>query len=157
MSDPTSTDRANRVPWPPIIDVVALAGALTLDRLVPLPALIFEGWQIWGLLIAAAGLGIAVLGLGAFQRARTTFVPNRPATALATGGIYKVTRNPMYLGVLVLFVGLGLAIKSGWLLVAVPLVAYALQKLAIEREEAYLTRRFGEAYLAYCAKVRRWV
>ena len=68
-----------------------------------------------------------------------------------------MTRNPMYLGALVFFVGFALAMRSGWLLVAVPAVAIALQKLAIEPEEAYLTRRFGEAYLEYCAKVRRWV
>ena len=136
---------------------MALAGAFLLDRLVPIWPRGFdpELFYFEDLLILV-GLVVAFSGFFYFQIIGTPFDPTGSATTLATGGIYRVTRNPMYLGALVFFVGFALAMRSGWLLVAVPAIAKALRKLAIEPEEAYLTRRFGEAYLAYCARVRRW-
>ena len=84
-------------------------------------------------------------------------VENARAKALATGGIYRLTRNPMYLGAIVAFVGLGLWLANSWLVVLIPVMALALQKLAIEREEAYLRQRFGADYDNYCSRVRRWI
>ena len=158
MTDPHSADRANRYPWPPIIYVVALAGAFLLDRVVPIWPRGYDP-ELYHLddLLIGAGLVVAFSGFFYFQFIGTPFDPTGSAKSLATGGIYRVTRNPMYLGALVFFVGFALALGSGWLLVAVPAVAIALQKLAIEPEEAYLTRRFGDEYRAYCAKVRRWI
>ena len=158
MTDPHSLDRANRYPWPPMIYVAALAGAFVLDQAMPVWPRSFdpEMFHLDDILIGV-GLVVAFSGFFYFQTIGTPFDPTASAKALATGGIYRATRNPMYLGALVFFVGFALAMRSGWLLVAVPAVAIALQKLAIEPEEAYLTRRFGEAYLAYCAKVRRWL
>ena len=155
--DHTNVDKPNRYHWPPIIYVAALALAFGLDWLLPLNALVFDGWQTRGWLIAGLGVVIAVSGLVQFQRTGTPFDPTASATALATGGIYRWTRNPMYLGALIVFVGMGLAMRSGWLLAGIPLIAIALQKLAIERAEAYLTRRFGNTYTAYRAEVRRWL
>ena len=158
MTEPQSTDRPSRYPWPPIIYVVALAGAFVLDLAMPVWPRSYnpEFYHLDDVLLCV-GLVVALSGFFYFQAIGTPFDPTASANALATGGIYRVTRNPMYLGALVFFVGFALAMRSGWLLVAVPAVAIALQKLAIEPEEAYLTRRFGEAYLEYCAKVRRWV
>lgn len=155
--EPSHPDRANRLPWPPIIYVVALAAGFALDKLFPLNAQVFDGWQTLGWLIAVSGVAVAVAGLAQFQATGTPFDPTAPAKALATGGIYQWTRNPMYLGGVIFFAGFGLAMLSGWLLVAVPAIAIALQKLAIEPEEAYLTRRFAAAYTDYCKQVRRWV
>lgn len=157
MNEPAVPDRPNRYPWPPIIYAIVFALAYVLEKLMPLPSLVFEGWQGPGWFVAAAGFAIAITGLLQFQVTGTPVDPTASAKVLATGGIYRWTRNPMYLGGVLLFIGLGLALRSGWLLAAVPAVAIALQKLAIEREEAYLTRRFGSAYTAYCAKVRRWL
>ena len=83
--------------------------------------------------------------------------PTGQARQLATEGIYARTRNPMYLGALVGFVGLGLALRSTWLLLAVPAMAVALHILAISREEAYLERVFGEEYRHFRSRVRRWI
>lgn len=151
-----STDRANRIPWPPILYVVAGALAYGLERAWPL-ALAYDGLKWPGVVIALAGFALAVAGAGYFRTIGTPVNPTGSAKRLATGGIYKVTRNPMYLGGVILFTGLALAFRSGWLLALVPAIALGLQKLAIEPEEAYLRRRFRADYAAYCAKVRRWI
>ena len=153
-----TNDRPNRYPWPPIIYVVALAEAFVLDQLLPVWPRGFdpELYYLDAVLIAA-GLAIAFSGFFHFQAIGTPFDPTGQAKVLATGGIYRITRNPMYLGAVIFFVGFALALHSGWLLLDVPIIAQSLQKLAIEPEEAYLTRRFGDAYTAYCGRTRRWV
>ena len=159
MTDPTpASDRANRYPWPPIIYFVALALTFLLDRLIPLwPRAFDPELQHLDDLLILAGLAIAFSGFFHFQSIGTPFDPTGQAKVLASSGIYRFTRNPMYLGALIFFSGFALAMNSGWLLIAVPAIAYAMTKLAIVPEEAYLTRRFGDDYRAYCAKVRRWL
>ena len=152
MTEPASTDRPSQYPWPPIIYAAAILSALVLDNLAPF----WVSETFAGGIILAAGLAIAVAGFNYFQQIGTTFNPTGSAAKLATGGIFAWTRNPMYLGGSVFFLGLAILMRSGWLLLLVPAIAIALQKLAIEPEEAYLTRRFGDEYRAYCAKVRRW-
>ena len=80
----------------------------------------------------------------------------KPSTALVTDGIYRWTRNPMYVGLSLILVGIGLATGSVWFLVALPFAVFAVTKLAIEREELYLADKFGAAYHDYKARVRRW-
>jgi len=151
-------DRPNRIPWPPVIDVAVLVAAWALERTVPL-SMMPEGsllrWAGWAVVVA--GLAIAVAGFGYFQAIGTAVNPTGQASKLATGGIYAFTRNPMYLGTVVAFVGLAFALGSAWLVILAILMPLALRKLAIEPEEAYLKRRFGAAYETYCARVRRWV
>jgi protein-S-isoprenylcysteine O-methyltransferase Ste14 len=156
MTGQSTADRANRIPWPPILYVVVAAVAYGLERVWPLP-LAYDGLKWPGVLIALAGFGVAVAGASYFRSIGTPVDPTGSAKHLATGGLYRWTRNPMYLGGVILFTGLSLAFRSGWLLALVPVIAIGLQKLAIEREEAYLRRRFGDAYRAYCATVRRWI
>ena len=151
-------DRANHIPWPPIIQVSALLGAWLLGWLMPWP-LLPEAMPVRGLgwLVFAGGLGIAISGMRYFRSIGTPVDPTGSAQKLADGGIYNWTRNPMYAGVSMAFAGLAFGLASAWLLVLALLMPLALQKLAIEPEEAYLTRRFGTAYAAYCARVRRWL
>jgi len=82
--------------------------------------------------------------------------PTKASTALVTDGIYSWTRNPMYLGLSLILVGIGLATGSAWFLVALPIAVFAVTKLAIEPEEVYLANKFGAAYEAYKSRVRRW-
>lgn len=151
-------DRPNRIPWPPILDAVAIAGAVALQRAWPSPALFEPGPARWfGWVLCVAGLGIAAAGVLHFRQIRTPVDPTGQATTVATGGIYAWTRNPMYLGTLLAFAGLGLAWPLTWLVLLIPLLAFGLFKLAITREEAFLERRFGAEYSAYKARVRRWI
>ena len=154
MTDGTPRDRPNVIHWPPILYVMTLLGAFLLQKVLPIVssvAMPLPGWTL-----VCAGVTIGAVALLGFHRAGTSFDPTAPADALATGGIYRFTRNPMYLGAVVAFVGLGLAIGWIWLIILSVPMALALVKLAIEREEAYLERRFGQDFLAYKARVRRW-
>ena len=151
-------DRPNSIPWPPILDVLTLLVAGALHKTVPLPLVAPDtlgpliGWAL-----AAIGIGFGVAAIFRFRAVGTPVNPTGQAQALSDGGVYGLTRNPMYFGTLVLFAGLALALGVTWLLVLLPLLAFGLLKLAIEREEAYLERRFGTDYLAYKARVRRWI
>ena len=82
--------------------------------------------------------------------------PSKPSTALITGGIYRWIRNPMYLGLSLMLLGVGVALGSLWFFVALPIAIFAVTKLAIEPEERYLEEKFGTAYLEYKSRVRRW-
>jgi protein-S-isoprenylcysteine O-methyltransferase Ste14 len=156
-NDPS--DRPNRVPWPPLLYATVLCLAALLERYSPsLPAWPESFALRWlGAALFLTGLGIAVAGLLRFRADDTTVDPTGRATNLATEGIYALTRNPMYLGAVVGFVGLALALRSPWLMLLVAPMALALRQLAILPEEAYLERRFGAAYLAYKRRTRRWL
>ena len=116
-----------------------------------------------GLVCAAtsvAGLALCVLGILPFRRAGTTVDPTRPerASALVTTGIYSVTRNPMYLGMLLIIVawGLWLANAVGLTLAPLAFVLY-LDRVQIPREERALATAFGSDYTGYASRVRRWL
>lgn len=157
MSD-TRQDRPNTLPWPPIIYAGTLAACWVLEKLIALPRLPESLVIRWiGAVIVLASIGLALKAAADLRAAGTTLHPTGAATALVTEGVYAWSRNPLYLTALIAFAGLGLALRSTWLLLSIPLVAIALTRLAIEPEEAHLARRFGGAYLRYTARVRRWI
>ncbi len=99
----------------------------------------------------------ATLGLGEFRRVGTQVSPLRPSTALATGGIYRYTRNPLYVSLAFIYLGIAAAMNGLWLLLlAVPLLV-AIRYGVIAREERYLEAKFGEDYRQYKRRVRRWM
>jgi protein-S-isoprenylcysteine O-methyltransferase Ste14 len=151
-------DRPSPLPWPPIIYAGALVASWILEATIALPRLPESLIVRWiGTVVFLAGLGLGLKGFADLRAAGTTMHPTGTASALVTDGIYARSRNPLYLAALIAFAGLGLALRSTWLLFAIPGVAIALTRLAIEPEEAYLARRFGPAYLSYNARVRRWI
>ncbi len=91
------------------------------------------------------------------RRHRTTIHPGHNANALVSGGVYQRTRNPMYLSLTLLTLGLGIATANPWLVLLAPAMLLYLQERVVKREEAYLTARFGSQYIAYRRKVRRWI
>lgn len=133
-----------------------------------LAALLCDWWRPWPLPVGdwAVPVGLALVGLGvacvlpsiaSFRRARTHPEPWKPTKALVTHGLYRVTRNPMYIGMLLVYVGILLAERTAWPLVPLPLVLAAFEFGVVRREERYLTRRFGAEYEAYRRQVRRWL
>ena len=110
------------------------------------------------LALVALGAGFDVLGLWMFRKARTTFSPLRPdrSAAVVQTGVYRITRNPMYLGMVLILLGLALYLASPWALLRPVAFAAYITRFQIVPEERALTARFGEAYTAYCARVRRW-
>lgn len=114
-------------------------------------------WRLTlALLLIGLGLAVVLAAIRGFGKAGTRPEPWQPSSALVTDGIYRHTRNPMYLGMALLALGLGFALGSvGSLLLLIPAVV-AIDRFVIAREEAYLSRQFGGSYHAYCARVRRW-
>lgn len=160
-----STDpplRGPGVPFPPpFIYVAAFLAGLALERWVwrirlgggeLRTVLVVTGWAC-----VVGGLTFAAWGLATFLRARTAVVPNRPASRLVTSGPYRFSRNPMYSGLGVLYLGLALVFDVGWPVVLFPSAAAALYFLVVRREERYLAHAFGEDYGAYTRSVRRWL
>ena len=110
-----------------------------------------------GAALAAAGFVMIVMGARRFQAAGTNVPPNLPTTALVVDGIYRRTRNPLYLGATLVYLGLGVGAGSLWAIGLVVPLLWVINTGVIAREERYLERKFGEAYRAYKARVRRWV
>lgn len=152
------TDAPNRWPWPPMLYAGAIVAALLLERGVTATS---HGGGValatLGGIAIAAGLALELGTAWTIRRAKTTIMPHRAATRLVTWGPFRLSRNPIYLGNTFLLVGLGLVFDNLWLVGLAFVAAAATQKLAIEREERHLARRFGAEWEAYAARVRRWV
>ena len=110
------------------------------------------GWLLVGLAIATD-----VWVLMIFKNHSTNIRPDRPAEVLVTSGPFTYSRNPIYVGNVAIIVGLSMAKGSLWYLLLAPVVFLLIQELAIKREEAHITARFGEQWADYTAKVRRWL
>lgn len=154
-------DSAGVVIPPPLLFVAAFGLGGLADRLWPWPlAASFAGERAvrWsGALAMALALALAVWAFAALRRAGTTPVPVRPTTAIVAGGPYRLTRNPMYLGLTLALAGVGLALDRGWIALSALLGAALVDRYAIVREERYLERKFGDVYCAYRRRVRRWL
>lgn len=153
----SARDASSRFIWPPTIYGVATLIAWGLGRVAPLGMVLPEPLRSagWGLVACAVALaGVAELS---FFRAGTATLPTSPTTAIVVTGVYRFTRNPMYLAMTLALIGLGFALSSPWFWLIAPAAVRMVTKLAIEREEAYLARKFGAPYLDYAARVRRWL
>ena len=145
---------------PPLLFVAGLAAGLGLQRLWPaallpeamLPA---RAWLGWGLV--ALGLTSMLSGLATFWGARTAVLPHHAARRLVTTGPYRVTRNPMYLGLTLAYLGGGVLLDTLWVPVLLPVVITVLTYAVIHREERYLASAFGPEYDAFRRRVRRWI
>lgn len=153
-------DRPNKVPWPPILFLAAVLAALALEAIWPmgpLPVAIRWGLRIAGFVVAMAGLGLDLTAMLAMRRARTNILPHRAADRLLTGGVFAISRNPIYLGNTLLLIGVAMALPSLWMAAAALLAAALVDQLAIRREERHLAARFGPAYAVYARGVPRWI
>jgi len=150
-------DHAGVAVPPPLIYVVLFGFGWLLQRLVPLPFLPAIPARVAALIFLAAGVLLTASALLLFRRARTSLVPIKPTTALVLRGPYRLTRNPMYLGLLCVYIGAALWFGVTWALVLAPVVVLVVQRLAIAKEERYLEQKFGDAYRQYRARVRRWI
>lgn len=145
---------------PPILYVVGFGIGWLLHRAWPL-ALFSSGRSAGAVLSGWLLIGLALLmltvALITFLRHRTGIYPNKPATAIVRSGLYRFSRNPMYVALAILYAGIVLLTNLLWPLLLLPLVLLVLQKAVIAREERYLKETFGESYEEYCRQVRRWI
>ena len=157
MATESLPDRANVIAFPPLLFLGTFLVSLLLRFLFPTPLLPTATALIIGLPLAFAGVVLLLLGFREMIRHKTTINPSGVTTTIVSGGLYRYTRNPMYIALTVIYLGSSIAANAWWgLLLLIPLLVL-VQKGIIEREETYLTRKFGDEYLRYKAKVRRWV
>jgi len=145
---------------PPFLFLTALLVGLASDHLLPLPFAVPEAAPVDEIIAGSLiliGLALAAAGIRNFFHAATPVPTNRPTRALVTAGIHGWTRNPIYLGMFLIYAGIGLVARSPWTLVLTLPLAVAIRYGVVAREEAYLERRFGDAYREYKARVRRWL
>jgi len=156
----TDTGTAGVIARPPLLFLAALLIGVVSEWLRPLPfpvpGIDLVHWIIGGSLILT-GLALAAAGIRNFLRAGTPVPTTEPTRALVTTGIHGWTRNPIYLGMFLIYGGIGVAVRSPWILMLTLPLAIAIRYGVVAREEAYLERRFGDAYRDYKARARRWV
>ena len=156
-----SRDIAGVVAKPPLIYGGALLVGGVIGRL--LPALAWpsdwptEGALVAGLLLLAIGILLLAAGVMQFRRHGTPVPTDQPTTALVTTGVYGFSRNPLYLALTAIYLGIGLLLPSLPVLVLILPVLVVMRYGVIAREERYLENKFGESYRAYKARVRRWI
>ncbi|TIM10241.1 isoprenylcysteine carboxylmethyltransferase family protein [Mesorhizobium sp.] len=154
----TDSGTAGVIARPPLLFLAALLIGFVLDRLLrlPFPGRGLVSWIIGGSLILI-GLALFAAGIRNFSRATTPVPTNEPTRVLVTTGIHGWTRNPIYLGMFLIYGGIGIAAQNSWILVLTLPLAILIRYGVVAREEAYLERRFGDAYRGYRQTVRRWL
>jgi protein-S-isoprenylcysteine O-methyltransferase Ste14 len=155
---PQDTDTSNAAVRPPVALILALAAGIAADRLHPLrfvPASIPGAWV--GGIIFAIAFALAIWAIVTIRKAGTQVETYKPTTAIVENGPYRFTRNPIYLGMVLGLIGLAIAFDSLWILAALVLFYLVIRYGVIAREEAYLERKFGDVYLGYKSRVRRWL
>jgi protein-S-isoprenylcysteine O-methyltransferase Ste14 len=142
---------------PPLVYLAGIVIGIVISIWIPtkiVPSSL--AWMLGGILIVCGAIltGSAILK---FKGVGTTVRPDRAASTLVDVGPYRITRNPMYLGLALVYVGVALADQSVWALILLPVVLSIIQRRAIEPEEAFLERRFGADYIRYKENVSRWI
>jgi protein-S-isoprenylcysteine O-methyltransferase Ste14 len=155
---PPEEMRPSAIPWPPVLMAGALTGGVLLGRIYPLPwpGLDDLPARVVGYALGVAGLALMCWGLLSLRQARTTVLPHKRADRLVTHGAFRFRRNPIYMGDVLLFLGLAQLTGNVWMAIMAPLFAAAVLALAILPEERHLEARFGDAYLDYKTRTRRW-
>jgi protein-S-isoprenylcysteine O-methyltransferase Ste14 len=142
---------------PPIVALMFIVIACFLGRFAPLSFAAPNILRYIGLAMTFVGFLLGIGALIEFRKARTTLDPHGSVRQLVTSGIYRFTRNPIYLGFLLMVIGLPLNSGLYWGIVLAPFYVLMMNRLIVQHEEAYLQRKFGKAYNGYTSRVRRWV
>lgn len=145
---------------PPLAQLLIFAMAMgVIDRTVPGPGFALPAHALLPAVVALLGVAIALAGVFAFRAHNTTVDPRYPQNTrvVVASGIYRASRNPMYLGMLLLLSAWGLYLASTGPLLLLPAFVLAMNVLQIRPEERVMRQQFGKQYDAYCSRVRRWL
>ncbi len=153
MTEDTVDSPGVRLP-PPLVFAGAFLLGVAMERFFPLRR---RESRAAGIGLVAGGLALSGWARVLFLRRGTSVIPFRAASALVEEGPFQISRNPIYVGFIAMYIGGSLVRRSAWPLLLLPGVVIAMQQTVINREEAYLERRFGEEYLTYKSRVRRWL
>src|SRR5215207_2801936 len=145
-----------RVP-PPLTYLLTLLLGLVLNKRFHVPFLPQGAARVLGWLLVGGGMALATWFIRTMRGADTTLVLNKPVSSLVQDGPFRYSRNPGYLSLAMIYAGIAILRNALWAIVFLPLLVLVTQRELIEREERYLERTFGEEYLVYKRRVRRWV
>ncbi len=155
MNDSTS-DNAGVITIPPIIYLAGLSLALLIHYFYPI-GFLSESVSVWfGLLFFLMAIPIVLFAMLALKRAETSPDVRKPTSAIVTDGIYRLSRNPMYVSLAFVYLGIAFWVNSLWILLLIVPVLIVVDQGIINREEQYLEQKFGDEYLRYKSEVRRW-
>jgi protein-S-isoprenylcysteine O-methyltransferase Ste14 len=156
-NDPSPADHPGIVAPPPLLYAVGVLVVLLLRWIRPWTILPPHLVPWVGLGLIALGLALGIPGRIGLARARTSVNPRKPTTAIVTSGTYRFTRNPLYVGLAIVFVGLTLAFDTAWGFVVLVPILVVMHFGVILREERYLEAKFGDEYRQYRGRVRRYL
>ncbi|MBS1729738.1 MAG: isoprenylcysteine carboxylmethyltransferase family protein [Bacteroidetes bacterium] len=144
---------------PPLFYVLTFIIALQIQKKVPISDMLFHTtiMKLLGVIFILGSLFFLIRSLRQFFITKNTVVLIKPASSLQTTGVYAITRNPMYLGLGILYVGITGLIGNWWNLILFPFLMLIIQEYIIKREERYLEAAFGQEYIQYKSKTRRWL
>ncbi len=142
---------------PPVYLYLSLTIMITVHFLLPVLRIIPSPWNAIGVIFLVAGVVLSLMGDGIFRRAGTTIKPYEELTRLVTESIFQFSRNPMYLGFVLLLAGAAFLLGSLTPFLVIPVFIVLIENLFITIEERMLSAKFGQAYLDYQARVRRWI
>ena len=150
------TDTALVLAPPPLIFLAAVGGGWGAQHWLPFPSLPAV-LGVAGQLVIGIGFVLVLSALLTFRRGGTAPSPYRPTTALVASGPFRFSRNPIYVGFALVQLGIGLCLSNTWMVILLAPALLLIRYGVINREERYLTMKFGDEYRRYCAEVRRWV
>jgi protein-S-isoprenylcysteine O-methyltransferase Ste14 len=144
---------------PPLFYFPTFLVAVFMQKKIPIDNSLFhhQFTRIAGAVFLIIALFFFVSSLRQFLQSKNTLIPFKPALSLQTNHVYGITRNPMYFGLAVVYTGISCFIGSWWNIILFPFLLLFVQEFIIRREEKYLERRFGQDYINYKRKVRRWI
>ncbi len=144
---------------PPLFYVLTFIIAIIIQKKIPINNFLFqrEWLKISGIVFLVVSLFFLVRSLRQFFQTSNTLILIKPATSLQTDGIYGITRNPMYVGLAIVYLGLSCLIGNWWNFILFPILVLIVQEYIIKSEERYLERAFKQEYADYKNKVHRWL
>ncbi len=152
-----SGDNPGVIAMPPLIFLIFLGAGILINFIQPAAFIHGTARYVSGAMLLIASGTIVLLAQLRMKRAGTNIDVRKPSTVIVREGIYRYTRNPMYLSMAILLASLSLLLNNLWILLLVPAFMAVIQKGVIEREESYLEKKFGAEYTDYKKSVRRWI
>tara|TARA_R110002110_G_scaffold395138_2_gene609626 strand:- start:119659 stop:120123 length:465 start_codon:yes stop_codon:yes gene_type:complete len=150
------TDREH-VPLPPLVYLAGILAGFGIDWLIPLRGLSLQTQLVVGLPIIVLAIVLLLMSAWELSRAGTSPLHHQPTTKIFSRGLYGLSRNPIYVAMTLGCVGVAIAADRVWVIVATAVAVLVIDRMVIAREETFLEAKFGAEYLAYKARVRRWV
>jgi len=157
MDTQDRSDHPGIIALPPLVYATALGIVLVLRWLWPLPLASYPAALWLGIGLTVLGAAMGLWGRRTMEAAGTNVNPYRPTTVLVTSGPFRFSRNPLYVSLTLLFLGISLVLNTWWGPVVLVPVLILMHRGVVSREERYLERKFGESYVRYKSRVRRYL